>query len=206
MQLEVEKKQISKNERPNDLFPSTQEWVIDNGGFAINGGTLTETKKRSDFTASVYAVSRERIASFELDFVNPPQGGRGEHHMSFWITDDKPSGKANGYVAVLYWDGVNWGKTSKEYLDLIRVDNGVHTVIMSGAKSPIQRNSDKNKIKLSVLAGVISIELNGEEKIVTEDKTYKDFNRVTISSYMKYYDTDARFSDVIIAPLLRRNL
>jgi|GEM_PF-6872848 len=172
-------------------------WVVDNGGFNINAGTLTESQKGTDYSAAAHAVIEKNVTSFQADFVNSPQGGRGEHQFSFWITDNKPMTSANGYMVVLYWDSVNWGSPSS-YMDLIRVDNGNHTVIVSGAMSPIVRDSSKHTIKLTVDGGKVWAELDGVKKIEASDSTYSKFNRVAINSYMKYYDIDARFDNIVV--------
>lgn len=86
-------------------------WIVDNGDFAITDNSLQESAKGVEYSASAHATLPEEVMSFQIDFTNPPEGSRGEHQMSFWITDDKPMTNACGYKVVLYWDSVNWGGT-----------------------------------------------------------------------------------------------
>ena len=175
----------------------TGGWVVDNGDFNIESSTLSETKKGADYSASCHALFSTRIVSFQVDFVNPPQGGRGEHQMSFWITDDMPLESANGYMVILYWDSVNWGAPT-DYINLIRVDNGNWNVIASQALSPVVRDSSTHRIKLTVDKGEVWADLDGEKKITATDASYSMLRRVAINSYMKYYSIDAQFSNICV--------
>ena len=178
-------------------YTENLSWIVDNGNFVVDEGALTESEKGTNYSASIHTVVDGNVTSFQVDFINPPQGLRGEHHMCFYLTDNMPLSSANGYMMVLYWDSVDWGEPT-DYMDLIRIDNGVHTVIDSGAVSAVTRDAFQHTVKLIVKNGEVKSELDGVEKNSATDSTYSEFNRVSIDSYMKYYDIDATYDNVII--------
>jgi hypothetical protein len=186
-------------------------WFVRNGCFKVDSGALTESAKGKNYSASIYTVVDGNIVSVQIDFVNPPQGLRGEHSMAFCVSDgmssdtinflDGISGNydlVNGYIVMLYWDSVSWG-SPMEYMRLYMIDKGILSKALDfGAISPIIRNSSKHTLKLTVDGGVVRAELDGVIKNSVKDSTYSDFKVFTINSYMKYYDIDAKFDNIII--------
>lgn len=197
---------INYIKQQNGFVVTDPDWIVRNGDFLIVNGTLSESAKGTDYSACVSATVGENVKSFQVDFVNPPQGGRGEHSMWFFITKGYSSngfvhpsyGIANGYVVVLYWDNNTWG-TPADYMRLYRLDNGVlSSAIDTGAMAGVTRDGNKHTVKLTIENGQIKSELDSVVQHLVNDSTYTTFDTVTINSYMKYYDIDAVFDNIII--------